>query len=133
MILAPRRSTRPDVAHETKPFVRFAGKKKIPICLGFLPATRALEAGGGGESGDSNWQTRVIPNKFPFAPIHELIIHSPDHHKNFDELPVDHIATIIEAYKQRYNEHKNKGQFISFITRVKLAERAFRILIHSLW
>ncbi|MEK7186093.1 MAG: hypothetical protein AAB675_01905 [Patescibacteria group bacterium] len=120
VILAPRRSTRPDVAHETKPFCPFCpGREREDPDLFRIPARNASasEAGGGGESGDSNWQTRVIPNKFPFAPIHELIIHSPDHHKNFDELPVDHIATIIEAYKQRYNEHKNKGQVYIFHNR----------------
>jgi UDPglucose--hexose-1-phosphate uridylyltransferase len=57
---------------------------------------------------------RVIPNKFPFAPIHEIVIHSPDHHKSFDELPISQSQLILQAYRQRFQTHQSKGQVYIF-------------------
>jgi UDPglucose--hexose-1-phosphate uridylyltransferase len=63
---------------------------------------------------ETDWLVRVIPNKFPFAPIHEIVIHSPDHHKSFDELPITQSELILKAYKERFNAHKDKGQVYIF-------------------
>ncbi len=123
IILAPRRAKRPDVAREASPLCPFCpGKEeneqeiyRVPARNASQPTSQA-EQGGQGAS-EEGWQVRVIPNKFPFAPIHELIIHSPDHHKNFDELPVDHVATIVQVYRQRYNNLKNSGQVYIFHNR----------------
>lgn len=108
IILAPKRSKRPDASIRTIPL--------CPFCLG-----REKEEADvyriGGKKNDSNWQVRVISNKFPFAPIHEVIIHSPDHHKNFGELPLDQIELILKTYRQRFNIHKNKGQVYIFNNR----------------
>lgn len=108
IILAPRRAKRPDVAREPSSF--------CPFCPGKEESEKEIYRVGGKE-GDNNWQVRVIPNKFPFAPIHELIIHSPDHHKNIDELPVSHVETIVQVYRQRYNNLKTSGQVYIFHNR----------------
>ena len=63
------------------------------------------------------WQIRVVNNKFPFAPIHEVIIHSPDHHKNFDELPISQVELIFKTYRQRYNTNKERGNVYIFHNR----------------
>lgn len=55
----------------------------------------------------ADWAIRVITNKFPFAPNHEVIIHSTDHHKNWDELPFSQVELILQTYRQRFNFHKN--------------------------
>jgi len=108
VVLAPRRARRPDVAVKTQPACPFCyGKEKEE------PDVYRV----GGEKEDSNWQIRVIPNKFPFTPIHEVIIHSPDHHKNFGELPLDQAELILKTYRQRYNAHKDKGQVYIFHNR----------------
>lgn len=65
----------------------------------------------------ADWLVRVVPNKYPFAPIHEIIIHSPDHHKNFGELPLNHVELILQTYRQRFNTHKDKGQVYIFHNR----------------
>lgn len=112
VVLAPRRSIRPDVSHEA------------PVLCPFCPGREKDEPDVfriGGEKGDSDWEVRVINNKFPFAPIHEIIIHSPDHHKNFDELPLDQIENIIQVYKNRLKEHKDKGQVYIFHNRGEAA------------
>lgn len=108
VILAPRRAKRPDIAREPSPL--------CPFCIGREKDEPELYRVGG-KTGDSNWQIRVVPNKFPFAPIHEIIIHSPDHHKNFEELPLDQVILILKTYRQRYNAHKSSGQIYIFHNR----------------
>lgn len=108
VILAPRRAKRPDVAKGSEPV--------CPFCLGREKDEREVYRVGGQE-GDANWNIRVLPNKYPFAPIHEIIIHSPDHHKNFDELPLFQVELIVKTYRQRYIAHKEKGQVFIFHNR----------------
>jgi len=62
-----------------------------------------------------------LANKFPFAPIHEIIIHSPDHQKNFDELSLEQVKRIISVYQQRYNLHKENGNVVIFHNRGEAA------------
>ena len=111
-IIAPRRASRPDAAKDAPSL--------CPFCIGRENQEQELYRVGG-SVGDSNWQIRVIPNKFPFAPIHEIIIHSPDHHKNFDELPLDQVELIFQTYLQRYKMHKDKGQVYIFHNRGEAA------------
>lgn len=112
VILAPRRAKRPDVAKGAEPV--------CPFCLGREKDEKEVYRAGGKDA-DSNWQIRIVPNKFPFAPIHEVIIHSPDHHKNFDELPQDQVELIFQTYRQRYNTHSQKGQVYIFHNRGEAA------------
>lgn len=100
-ILAPRRAKRPDEAKKLPPF--------CPFCTGREDEEDELFRIGG-RPGDTNWEVRVLPNKYPFGPHHEIIIHSPDHHKSFGELPVDQVEKIIYAYKERYNELLEYGK-----------------------
>lgn len=99
-IMAPRRAKRPDVANGSIPV--------CPFCRGKEKDEKELYRIGG-EPGDSNWKIRVIPNKFPFTSGHEIFVHSPDHHKNFDELPLSHTELILETYKERFRVHKKDG------------------------
>lgn len=108
VILAPRRAKRPDIAKGPEPV--------CPFCVGREKDEQEVFRIGG-EQNDSNWQVRVLPNKYPFAPVHEIIIHSPDHHKNFDELPLDQTELILQTYRQRYQTYKNVGQVYIFHNR----------------
>jgi UDPglucose--hexose-1-phosphate uridylyltransferase len=63
----------------------------------------------GGANGDQNWRIRVITNKYPITDLHEVIIHSPDHLKDIDELPEEHIELLFQTYRQRYNFHMHEG------------------------
>lgn len=105
VILSPRRAKRPDIAKGFEPV--------CPFCPGKELEEKEVYRVGGTE-GDNNWQIRVLPNKFPFASVHEIIVHSPDHHKNFDELPLSATELIIDTYRQRYNTYKDKGQVYIF-------------------
>ena len=105
IISSPRRANRPDIAK--------GSELVCPFCLS--NESKELEAYRvGGKYPDANWQIRVIPNKFPFASIHEIVIHSPDHHKNFDELPLSQNELILKTYRQRFQAHHDKGQVYIF-------------------
>jgi UDPglucose--hexose-1-phosphate uridylyltransferase len=69
------------------------------------------------------WKVRVVANKYPALKmegkettlekagmfwkmnglgVHEVIIETPYHHKDFDNLSVDNIVLILKTYRQRY-------------------------------
>lgn len=105
VISAPRRAKRPDVANGTEP--------ACPFCPERGSGEKELYRVGG-VVGDEAWEVRVVPNKFPFAPIHELIIDTPDHHVSFDGFSIEHIEHILQTYRHRYNEHSHAGQVYIF-------------------
>lgn len=102
VILAPKRAKRPDI-HKGKACV---------FCPGADGREEFFRIGG--EAGDDNWQVHVIPNKYPFAPIHELVILTPVHTKHFTDLPPEQVRLGIEAYVNRYNTHKSQGSVCIF-------------------
>jgi len=111
VILSPRRAKRPDVALGIEPV--------CPFCIG--KESEGKEVYRFPEVSNTPWLVRVVNNKFPFAPIHEIIIHSPDHHKNFGELPQTSTELILKTYRQRYNQHLGKGQVYIFHNRQEKA------------
>ena len=105
IIQAPRRATRPDI-HDKK-------KKACPFDPGHEksnPETYRI----GGERGDKNWSVRVIKNKFPFAPIHDVVVHSPEHVKSITDLPASQIRLVIEAFVNRFNKYLKDGTVCIF-------------------
>jgi UDPglucose--hexose-1-phosphate uridylyltransferase len=105
IISAPRRAKRPDIAKGEEP--------ACPFCPGSKSEDKEVYRIGGKDN-DQNWQVRVVDNKYPFAPIHEVIVHSPDHHKNFDELPLSQSELVFKAYRQRFQTYQSKGQVYIF-------------------
>jgi UDPglucose--hexose-1-phosphate uridylyltransferase len=78
---------------------------------------------------DSNWELRVVPNKFPALGIegglgkrgigmydmmngigaHEVIIETPNHDETIDIMPFYRVKNIVTAYKERIADlHKDK-------------------------
>lgn len=118
----------PERLHRTgmdgKPF-------RCPFCPGnekdTPPETYRL---GKGVADGPGWQVRVVPNKFNITDIHEVIIHSGDHEKSVDELPLSQVELIIKAYKERFNFNKEKGQVYIFSNH-NLASGASLIHPHS--
>jgi UDPglucose--hexose-1-phosphate uridylyltransferase len=107
VILSPRRAKRPDIAKGIEPV--------CPFCLGKEEEEKAIYE----IKNSSGWQIRVLNNKFPFAPVHEVIIHSPDHHKSFGELPLPQAELILQTYRNRFKLHQDKGQVYIFHNRQK--------------
>lgn len=69
---------------------------------------------GKGGKNEPGWLIRVVPNKYPITDFHEVIIHSPYHNKDIDQLPTSYIELLLKAYKDRYNFFKPRGQVLIF-------------------
>lgn len=104
-VLATRRAKRPNEAKQLP--------KACPFCAGREGDEEELYRAGG-KYPDTMWQVRVLHNKFPFGPHHEVIIHSQDHHKSFGELPIDQIEILLHAYRQRYHALEKYGKVYLF-------------------
>ncbi len=85
---------------------------------------------GEGEANKPGWKIRVVPNMFPITETHEVIIHSPDHNKNVEELSHAEVEEIIKTYINRFNYLKNKGKVFIFCNQ-SLSSGASLIHSHS--
>lgn len=103
VISAPKRATRPTID----------GKKYCVFCPGNEDRDPEVYRIGG-EPGDKNWQIRVMPNKYPFAPIHEVVVLSPNHKETLAQEHVSQFRLGIETYVNRYNAHKKHGSVVIF-------------------
>ena len=75
-----------------------------PFCEGHEqltpPEIDALRDEGGAD--EPGWRVRVVPNKYPaFADGHEVIVHSPSHDVEFEQLSSDEAADVIRMYQRR--------------------------------
>ncbi len=125
MVLAPRRAKRSNengktvmlcpfcVGNEDDREELYRVPRPHPNPLPSINSGQALK----GEGTISSWLVRVIANKFPFADHHELIIHSPDHHKNFDELPFSHVELLLQTYRARVRANVQHGKVYLFHNR----------------
>jgi UDPglucose--hexose-1-phosphate uridylyltransferase len=105
VISAPKRAKRPNTQDHKSSF--------CPFCPGRETQEKELYRVGGKDQ-DQNWLIRVLPNKYPFAPIHEIIVHSQDHRKNFDELPLSQVELIIDTFKNRFLTYQSEGNVYIF-------------------
>ena len=106
MVSNPSRTTRTGM--DGKPF-------RCPFCPGNEADTPPeVFRIGEGEADKEGWKIRVVPNKFNITEIHEVIIHSPDHNKNVEDLSLDQIENIIKTYINRFNFLKGKGKVFIF-------------------
>lgn len=85
---------------------------------------------GGGEANKPGWKIRVIPNLFPITDVHEVVIHSTDHHKNIEDLTLEEVEEILKVYVNRFNFLKTKGKVFIFCNQ-SLSSGASLIHPHS--
>lgn len=102
VIIAPARVSRP---HDNT-ITPEAEQKVCPFCPGQEKLNKELFSIG---SPAGEWQVRVIANKYPITDFHEVVIHSPDHNKDIDELPLGQAELILKTYRQRFNYHTAAG------------------------
>ena len=105
VIISSKRSKRPGIKEAVT-------KKLCPFCPGDEKSEKEIFRIGSGQ--ESDWEIRVVPNKFPFTDIHEIIIHSKDHHKNFEELSDEQNEKILFTYRERYRGLETRGQVYIF-------------------
>ncbi len=107
VIISPQRVGRPGDT----------GKKHVcPVCPGHEKMTPPeVFRLGDGEKDGPGWAVRVVPNKYPITDFHEVIVHTPKHEEvDIGGLPLAQVRLIFEAYRDRYNAHKKKGQVLIF-------------------
>jgi len=69
---------------------------------------------GPGHPDTPGWKVRVLTNKYPITDIHELVIHSPDHDKDFEQFSHTQAENLFTVFKDRFNLHKVDGQVLIF-------------------
>ena len=63
-----------------------------------------------GSANEPGWRVRVVPNKYPaFADGHEVIVHSPAHDVEFEQLSADEAADVIRMYQCRLEALLGRG------------------------
>lgn len=118
VIISPQRVGRPGAEEiGVKP-----QEKVCPFCAGNESQTppEVLRVGEG-EAGKPGWRVRVVPNKFPITDIHEVIIHSPEHQKDIEDLSHHQVVDIFKVYCERFLVHDRDGQVIIFCNHGKQA------------
>jgi UDPglucose--hexose-1-phosphate uridylyltransferase len=55
----------------------------------------------GTEADTPGWRVRVVPNLYPATAFHEVVIHSPDHHKAFERFEHGMRRAVLLAYRER--------------------------------
>lgn len=106
-----------------------------PLCPGNESSTPpeiiALRNGTPSTSNTSDWQVRVVPNKYPALIIegaldkqgvglydrmngigaHEVIIETPGHNDLFSEIPLSHMSLVFKAFRDRLTDLQNDERF----------------------
>ena len=98
VIVAPGRAARPhDVAPGPSP--------ACPFCPGneaLTPPEIEARPPPGGAPDTPGWSLRVVPNKYPaLAGLHEVVVHSPDHTAELEDLAPDDLTAIVACYQRR--------------------------------
>ena len=111
VIIAPKRGKRP---HDTiKPKTYHKPLDTCVFCPESLKDTPSLYRQGN----KKNWSINVIANKFPAVSLdnpkaygqQEVVIETPDHTKELEDLSVKQIVNLLDAYANRTKEiSKNK-------------------------
>lgn len=114
VVIVPKRLDRPDEGLHGS-----SGPTQTTKLCPFCPGQESLNTELyqiGDEGSTNNWKVRVITNKYPITPFHEVIIHSPDHEADFDTLPLEQVELIVQTFRQRFDYHSyhKHGRVIIF-------------------
>jgi UDPglucose--hexose-1-phosphate uridylyltransferase len=110
-LVAPGRAARP--AGKTHPKGMEETAPACPFCAGHETLTppevdAARETGSAPDS--AGWRVRVIPNKYPaIAGGHEVILHSPDHRTELEDLGKEALTEVLGVWRRRIAAHLAGG------------------------
>lgn len=76
---------------------------------------------GFGQKDGPGWEVRVVPNKYPLLPAHEVFVYSPNHFKDLSDLPPLWLEKVVWAYLSRYRHYEDKGYVHIFCNHGKAA------------
>ena len=104
-VLVPKRGERPTDVGDARPACPFCpGNEGLtpPEADAFRDPPAAADSPG--------WRVRVVPNKYSaFAGGHEVIVHSPSHDAQIEELTLDQVADVVRMYQRRVDFHLQAG------------------------
>lgn len=111
VIIAEGRTKRPS---DQKP-IPVNTNKICVFCPGFerIPGEEVYRIGEG-KPYERGWKVRVIKNKYPITDFHEVIVHSPNHDLELDQMPLLDVEAVIRAYRQRFLANSEHGHVIIF-------------------
>ena len=117
VIISSHRSNRPDENNHDNDYCTLC-----PFCEGneSLTPNEVFRTGEGGKN-EKGWDVRVVSNKYPITDFHEVIIHSPDDEKDFQDFDIPQIEKIFTTYRERFNFYRDKGQVMIFCNKGKHA------------
>ncbi len=119
VILSPERATRPN---------EFLKPSKCPFCPGNEDLTPGEVFSLKDEKGQ--WRVRVVPNLYPAVEecegepvdlgefsfracgVHEVIVESPKHEVDIDEMEREEVLDILKVYRERYASLKKRYPFV---------------------
>lgn len=104
VIIAPQRGRRP-VDLERPERLKPISKKQCVFCPQNLNRQKAILTVGA----EDNWEIKVVTNKFPAVSldnpkaygVQEVVIETPDHLAELEDLPIEQAAKILEIYAWR--------------------------------
>jgi UDPglucose--hexose-1-phosphate uridylyltransferase len=107
-IIAPARARRPAGEGRSDD-----APTPCPFCPGHEqmtpPEVEAVRPGGGAPD-TPGWTVRVVPNKFPALDgRHEVIVHSPEHAVELEDLPHDRLAEVVRMWQRRVHAQLASG------------------------
>jgi UDPglucose--hexose-1-phosphate uridylyltransferase len=130
VIIAPQRNKRPQILKQDKAFA----KEVCPFCPKNVNQTKELYSIGG-----SDWHVKVIPNKFPAVSLdnpqaygeQEVIIETPLHTQELEDLSVSHLVEVFKAYAARTAEISRDKNIDYILIFKNSGGKAGASLIHS--
>ena len=104
VIIAPRRTNRPHAAVGREP-VNKQFDDNCGFCPNKLKSVKFLYKIGT----TKNWQIAVLPNKYPAVSLNnskaygqqEVVIETPDHIRELEDLPVEQVRDLLTVYAER--------------------------------
>ncbi len=134
VIIASERSKRPDDFRPAQTEKKDNPAGFCPFCKGnetkTPPEVFSLRENGSGPDAPG-WSVRVVPNKFPALTrgrppqrtsqglfesmegvgVHEVIIETPDHDREWSDLTLAHLRDVLWTYQQRIRSIETESQY----------------------
>jgi len=121
VVISPERAFRPRQAREEEKPSDIIVKNELnfrsdcPFCFGNEKMTPPeIYRWGKNSPDDKEWLVRVVPNKYPITDLHEVIIHSPDHKGDIENLPLSHVEILLKIYRERFKTLSQNGSVLIF-------------------
>jgi UDPglucose--hexose-1-phosphate uridylyltransferase len=109
VLIVPGRASRPGATGRT---TRVGAARTCPFCEGHereTPPEVDVDASEGREHDTPGWKVRVVPNKYPAIPGHEVVIHGPDHLVALADAPQRLVEEVVRMWGRRREAHRAAG------------------------